>query len=69
MHPMTVPLVLVCTAVMTVAQPAPTAQWTFDNAADLLSDSAGLVHDNEPRWRRFHQRVLSISRPAQPPRL
>jgi len=41
----------------------------IDHAADLLSDSAGLVHDNEPRWRRFHQRVLSISRPAQPPRL
>jgi hypothetical protein len=33
----------------------------IDHAADLLSDSAGLVHDNEPRWRRFHQRVRSIT--------
>ncbi len=33
----------------------------IDHAADLLSDSAGLAHDNEPRWRRFHQRVQSIS--------
>jgi hypothetical protein len=33
----------------------------LDHAADLLSDSAGLVHDNEPRWRRFHQRVRSIT--------
>jgi hypothetical protein len=27
------------------------------HAADLLSDSAGLVHDNERRWRVFRQRV------------
>ena len=33
----------------------------LDHAADLLSDSAGLVHDNEPRWRRFHGRVRSIT--------
>ena len=26
-------------------------------AADLLSDSAGLVHDNERRWRDFRFRV------------
>ena len=32
----------------------------IDHAADLLSDSAGLVNDNEPRWRRFRERVLSI---------
>ena len=40
----------------------------IDHAADLLSDSAGLVHDNEPRWRRFHQRVRSVasSRDASP---
>jgi hypothetical protein len=31
----------------------------IDHAADLLSDSAGLVHDNEPRWRRFRTRVLA----------
>ena len=30
------------------------------HAADLLSDSAGLVHDNEPRWRRFRYRVEQI---------
>jgi hypothetical protein len=33
----------------------------IDHAADLLSDSAGLVHDNERRWRTFHQRVVDIS--------
>jgi hypothetical protein len=27
------------------------------HAADLLSDSAGLVHDNERRWRTFRARV------------
>lgn len=32
----------------------------IDYAADLLSDSAGLVHDNERRWRIFHQRVAEI---------
>jgi hypothetical protein len=26
----------------------------LDHAADLLSDYAGLVHDNERRWRVFH---------------
>ncbi len=31
-----------------------------EHAADLLSDSAGLVHDNEPRWRRFRTRVLEL---------
>jgi hypothetical protein len=31
-----------------------------DRAADLLSDSAGLVHDNERRWRVFHQRVEAL---------
>ena len=33
----------------------------IDHAADLLSDSAGLVHDNERRWRTFHQRVSALS--------
>lgn len=28
-------------------------------AADLLSDSAGLVHDNERRWRTFRSRSSS----------
>jgi hypothetical protein len=32
----------------------------IDHAADLLSDSAGLVHDNERRWRLFHQRVADL---------
>ena len=31
------------------------------HAADLLSDSAGLVHDNEPRWRRFRARVEEVA--------
>jgi hypothetical protein len=30
------------------------------HAADLLSDSAGLVHDNERRWRVFHERVAAV---------
>ena len=32
----------------------------IDRAADLLSDSAGLVHDNERRWRVFRRRVDSL---------
>jgi hypothetical protein len=32
----------------------------ISHAADLLSDSAGLVHDNEPRWRRFRARVQQV---------
>ena len=30
------------------------------HAADLCSDSAGLVHDNERRWRTFRTRVKSL---------
>ena len=37
----------------------------IDHAADLLSDSAGLVHDNERRWRLFHARVTTITEDAQ----
>jgi hypothetical protein len=36
----------------------------IDRAADLLSDSAGLVHDNERRWRVFRERVVSLTRSA-----
>jgi hypothetical protein len=32
-----------------------------DRAADLLSDSAGLVHENERRWRTFRARVEAIA--------
>ncbi len=32
----------------------------IDHGADLLSDSAGLVHDNERRWRIFRARVASL---------
>ena len=32
----------------------------IDRAADLLSDSAGLVPENERRWRTFHARVEAI---------
>jgi hypothetical protein len=32
----------------------------ISHAADLCSDSAGLVHDNERRWRVFRQRVSEI---------
>lgn len=37
----------------------------IDHAADLLSDSAGLVHDNERRWRLFHSRVAMITEDAE----
>lgn len=30
------------------------------HAADLLSESAGLVHDNERRWRTFRARVAQL---------
>lgn len=32
----------------------------ISHAADLCSDSAGLVHDNERRWRVFHRRVADL---------
>jgi len=32
----------------------------IDHAADLLSEFAGLVHDNERRWRVFRSRVEQI---------
>jgi hypothetical protein len=38
----------------------------ISRAADLSSDSAGLVHDNERRWRVFHQRVGSVLGKAGP---
>jgi hypothetical protein len=31
-----------------------------DHAAELLSDFAGLVHDNERRWRVFRARVAEV---------
>jgi hypothetical protein len=37
----------------------------IDHAADLLSDFAGIVHDNERRWRVFRNRVEQIA--AAPP--
>jgi hypothetical protein len=39
-----------------------------DRAADLVSESATLVHDNERRWRVFRGRVEEISKevPDQP---
>ena len=33
----------------------------MDRAADLLSDSAGLVHENERRWRVFRERVVLLT--------
>lgn len=32
----------------------------LDRAADLAAESAGLVHDNERRWRVFRERVATI---------
>ena len=44
---------------------APKLLWSaaelVDHAADLLSDSAGLVHDNERRWRVFRARVVEVT--------
>lgn len=37
----------------------------ISNAADLCSDSAGLVHDNERRWRTFRQRVSELTAASQ----
>ena len=34
----------------------------IDHAADLIADSAKLVHDNERRWRVFHDRVAHSPR-------
>jgi hypothetical protein len=33
----------------------------IDHAADLVAQSAGLVHDNERRWRVFHDRVAALT--------
>jgi len=30
----------------------------LDHAADLASESAGLVHDNERRWRVVHRQIV-----------
>jgi hypothetical protein len=35
-------------------------------AADLLSEAAGLVQDNERRWRLFHERVAALLAVAPP---
>ena len=32
----------------------------ISHAADLCSDSAGLVHDNERRWRTFRHAVSAV---------
>jgi hypothetical protein len=37
----------------------------ISHAADLCSDSAGLVHDNERRWRTFRQRVSDLTAASQ----
>ncbi|WP_354637177.1 hypothetical protein [Kitasatospora camelliae] len=36
-------------------------------AADLLSESAGLVHDNERRWRTFRARTSRLASPPPAP--
>lgn len=33
----------------------------INRAADLCSDSAGLVNDNERRWRTFRERVVTLT--------
>jgi hypothetical protein len=38
----------------------------INRAADLCSDSAGLVNDNERRWRVFRERVATIMRRPEP---
>ena len=39
----------------------------LDRAADLAAESAGLVHDNERRWRVFRARVATIVAAAAAP--
>ncbi len=39
----------------------------IDRAADLMSDSAGLVHDNERRWRLFRERVVTLTQAVVEP--
>jgi hypothetical protein len=36
----------------------------INRAADLCSDSAGLVNDNERRWRLFRERVVTLTNAA-----
>jgi len=43
------------------AQRLSSAAEMVDHAADLLSDFAGLVHDNERRWRVFRSRVELVA--------
>lgn len=38
----------------------------LDYAADLVTASATLVHDNERRWRLFHDRVTTLTRERSP---
>ena len=38
----------------------------IDHAADLLSEFAGLVHDNERRWRVFRSRVQQLVTALEP---
>jgi hypothetical protein len=38
----------------------------IDHAADLIADSAKLVHDNERRWRTFHDRVTALAAQETP---
>lgn len=33
----------------------------IDHAADLVAESARLVHDNERRWHVFHDRVAGLA--------
>jgi hypothetical protein len=40
----------------------------ISHAADLCSESAGLVHDNERRWRSFRARVIEITSTIDPDR-
>jgi hypothetical protein len=35
----------------------------IDHAADLAAASSVLTHENERRWRIFHERVEQITRP------
>ena len=38
----------------------------IDHAADLFSEFAGIVHDNERRWRVFHDRVQDVAATLEP---
>jgi hypothetical protein len=49
-----------------LAQRLYSAAEMIDHAADLFNDFAGIVHDNERRWRAFQAHVKALADTLQP---